>query len=143
MQVLHQALVLFCDDLHDKGEIRFTCFLIFIKGFLIDLETSHLKKNTKVNSVQKIWAIKLFLSILQLKSTESSEFGFGFQHEMQTARTLFFHMVFKKFIEKYNKPILVSTILLTDINISLFNMFCDLFSIIIKNSIKSGKMQLC
>ena len=33
--------------------VNISCFLIFIKGFLIDSETSHLKKNTEVAFVQK------------------------------------------------------------------------------------------
>ena len=32
-------------------------FFIFIKEFLIDLETSHLKKSSEVDSLQKIWQL--------------------------------------------------------------------------------------
>ena len=35
-------------------------------------------KDNEVASVQNISLIKLFLSILQIESSESSEFGFGF-----------------------------------------------------------------
>ena len=38
----------------------------------------HQDKDTEVAPVQKICLIKLLLSILQLKSSKSSEFKFGF-----------------------------------------------------------------
>ena len=49
------------------------------------------------------------------------------------ARTLFFRMVLKKLSEiTNNKPILISTIFFTIMNISFFNLRFDLFSIIAK-----------
>ena len=49
------------------------------------------------------------------------------------ARTLFFRMVLKKLSEiTNNKPILISTIFFTIMNISFFSLRFDLFSIITK-----------
>ena len=49
------------------------------------------------------------------------------------ARTLFFRMVLKKLSEiTNNKPILISTIFFTIMNISFFSLSFDLFSIIAK-----------
>ena len=49
------------------------------------------------------------------------------------ARTLFFHMVFRKFSEiTKNKQILVSKISFTINNISFFSLHFDLFSVIAK-----------
>ena len=133
---MRQTLVLFWDHLHDKHctKMKFSikdflskcdqiyrklfvqwrmklvsisCFLIFIKGLLIDLETSYLKKKAaEVASVQKICLIKLFFGVFWAKCSNSSEFNCGFQYEIQITRTLFFHMVLRKFIENTNnKPI--------------------------------------
>ena len=44
--------------------VSISCFLIFIKGLLIDLETSYLKKKAaEVASVQKICLIKRFFGV--------------------------------------------------------------------------------
>ena len=49
------------------------------------------------------------------------------------ARTLFFRMVLKKLSEiTNNKPILISTIFFTIMNISFFSLRFDLFSVIAK-----------
>ena len=42
-------------------------------------DTAPQNKDTKVASVWKIYVIKLFLTILQLKSSEGIEFGFRFK----------------------------------------------------------------
>ena len=106
--------------------------IIVLKGFgNIPLQN----KDTEVASVQKICLIKLFFSILKIY--ESSEFGFGFQQEIQMTRTLFFHIVIQcsgnseKILT--TNQFLVSITYFTDINISFSNLCFDIFSVIVKN----------
>ena len=60
------------------------------------------------------------------------------------ARTLFFRMVLKKLSEiTNNKPILISTIFFTIMNISFFNLRFDLFSFIAKKVNQIRKNVAC
>ena len=59
---------------------------------------------------------------------------------MQLTRTLFFRMVLRKFSEITNNKFLVSTVFFTIMNISLFSLRFDLFSVITKevNQVKNN-----
>ena len=61
--------------------VSISFFFMFISCFLILNQFENIppqNKDIEVAPVQKLCLIKLLLSILELKSSESSEFGFGF-----------------------------------------------------------------
>ena len=119
-------------------------FLNFYKSVYNNFENiPPQNKDAKVVSVHKICLIKLLLSNLQLKSSESSEFNFGFKQDIQMTRILFFRMVLRKFSEITNKkPIFKSVQYFFQLKIFLFSVYVLIsFQSSTKNSIKSGTMQ--
>ena len=108
-------------------------FLIFTKGKSFNCFGGNIppQNNDGSGFEQKISLFKLFLSILWLKRSESSEFELLIMNTwIQMARTSFFHMVLRKFIENTNnKPIFSQSIFFTNMNISFFSLCCDLVSV--------------
>ena len=69
------------------------------------MKTSHLKSKI----LEACYVLEVVS--LKIKSSESNEFNFGFQKEIQMARALFSGMVLRKSSEITNsKPTLISTI---------------------------------
>ena len=90
-------------------------------------------KDAEVAFARAFSFIQLFLSIVQLKSSQSSEFSFVFSQEIQMFRTLSFNVVLKKFTENtYHKLILSEHHILHKYRFFFFQSVSSSFSIITK-----------